>query len=69
MSDCVVESVGGIFETDSYDWSNGIRYRIFDTRHNTELNSGCDRGNHAPPCLDVVTLPAAAAAGNSDHDG
>ena len=30
----VGESVGGLFETGSSDWSNGIRYHILDTtRH------------------------------------
>jgi len=32
----VGESVGGIFEMDSSDWSNGIRYHTFDTRPDTE---------------------------------
>jgi hypothetical protein len=31
------ESVGGIFEMDSSDWSNGIRYRILNTRPGTEF--------------------------------
>ena len=31
-------SVGGIFEMDCSDWSNGIQYQIFDTRPDTELN-------------------------------
>ena len=31
------ESVGGILEMDSSDWSNGIRYHIFDTRPDTEV--------------------------------
>ena len=35
----VGESVGGIFEMDSSDWSNGIRYHTFDTRPDTEFNS------------------------------
>jgi len=38
------ESVGGSFEMDSSDWSNGIRYQAFDTRSDTEfkrLNSRC----------------------------
>jgi hypothetical protein len=34
----VGESVGGILVMDSSDWSNGIRYHIFDTRHDTEFN-------------------------------
>jgi len=33
----VGESVGGIFEMDSSDWSNGIRYHIFQTRPDTEF--------------------------------
>jgi len=33
------ESVGGIFEMDSSDWSNGIRYHIFDTRPDTEFKT------------------------------
>jgi hypothetical protein len=35
------ESVGGIFEMESSDWSNGsgIRYHIFDTRPDTEFKS------------------------------
>jgi len=33
----VDESVGGIFEMDSSDWSNGIRYHTFDTRPDTEF--------------------------------
>ena len=32
------ESVGGIFEMDSSDWSNGIRYHTFSTRPDTEFN-------------------------------
>jgi len=32
------ESVGGIFETDSYDRSNGLRYHTFDTTPDTEFN-------------------------------
>ena len=35
----VGESVGGIFEMDSSDWSNGIRYQTFDTRPDTEFNA------------------------------
>ena len=31
------ESVGVIVEMDSSDWSNGIRYHIFDTRPDTEF--------------------------------
>ena len=34
----VGESVGGIFEVESSDWSNGIRYHTFDTRPDTEFN-------------------------------
>ena len=30
-------SVGEVFEMDSSDWSNGIRYHIFDTRPDTEF--------------------------------
>jgi hypothetical protein len=33
----LAESVGGIFAMDSSDWSNGIRYHIFDTRPDTEF--------------------------------
>jgi len=33
----VGESVGGILEMDSSDWSNGIRYPIIDTRPDTEF--------------------------------
>jgi hypothetical protein len=33
----VGEPVGGILEMDSSDWSNGIRYHIFDTRPDTEF--------------------------------
>jgi len=32
------EPVGGILETDSSDWSNGIRYDTVDTRSDTEFN-------------------------------
>jgi hypothetical protein len=32
------ESVGGISEMDSSDWSNGIRYHTFDARSDTEFN-------------------------------
>ena len=31
------EAVGGIFEIDSSDWSNRIRYHAFDTRSDTEF--------------------------------
>ena len=33
----VGESVGGILEMYSSDWSNGIRYHVFDTRPDTEF--------------------------------
>ena len=33
------ESVGGILEMDSYDWSRGIRYHIFYTRPDTEFET------------------------------
>jgi hypothetical protein len=33
----VGESVGGILEMDSSDWSNGIRYHTIDTRPDTEF--------------------------------
>jgi hypothetical protein len=33
------ESVNGIFEMDSSDWSNGIRYHNFGTRPDTEFKS------------------------------
>ena len=33
----VGESVGGILEMDSSDWSNGIRHHVFDTRSDTEF--------------------------------
>jgi len=39
------ESVGGIFEMDSSDWSNGIRYHTFDARPDTEFNSTNDGSN------------------------
>jgi len=29
--------VGGMFALDGFDWSNGIRYHIFDTKPDTEL--------------------------------
>jgi hypothetical protein len=31
------ESVGGILEMDSSDWSNGIRHHVFDIRPDTEF--------------------------------
>jgi len=31
------ESVGGVFELDSYDWSNGVRYHTFATRPDAEF--------------------------------
>jgi len=34
----VGESVGGIFETGSSDWSSGIRYHIFDLRPDIDFN-------------------------------
>ena len=40
----VGESVGGIFQMDISDWSNGIRYHIFDTRPDTEFKSRVLRG-------------------------
>jgi len=33
------ESVGGISERDSSDWSNGIRYHTFDARSDTEFKA------------------------------
>ena len=35
----VGESVGGILEMASSDWSNGIRYHVFDNRRDTEFKS------------------------------
>jgi len=35
----VGEAVGGIFEMDSSDWSNGIRYHTFDTKSDTEFKT------------------------------
>jgi hypothetical protein len=35
------ESVGGIYEMGSSDWSNGIRYHIFVTRPDTEFKLLC----------------------------
>ena len=37
------ESVGGIFEMDSSDWSNGIRHHVFDTRPDTEFKLASTR--------------------------
>jgi len=55
------ESVGGILEMDSADWSNGIRYHSFDSGPDTEFNMdlvGSDQP--APPHLGVVhTEPVA----------
>jgi hypothetical protein len=31
------DSVGGMFEMEGSDWSNGIRYHPFDTRSDTEF--------------------------------
>ena len=39
----VGESVGGIIEMYSSDWSNGIRYHIFDTRPDTEFKQKSGR--------------------------
>ena len=41
------ESVGGILEMDSSDWSNGIRCQAFDTRPDTEFknNGSTDVGS------------------------
>ena len=42
------ESVGGILEMDSCDWSSGIRYHVFDSRSDTEfkvLGVGTSSGN------------------------
>ena len=39
------ESVGGILEMDSSDWSNGIRYHIIDTRPDTEFKSLLELSN------------------------
>ena len=33
----VGQSIGGILEMDSSDWSNGIRYHIFKTTPDTEF--------------------------------
>ena len=38
----VGESVGGIFEMDGSDWSNGIRYHTFDTRPDTEFKQSSE---------------------------
>jgi hypothetical protein len=35
----VAESVGGSFEMDGSDWSNGIQYQVFDTRPDTEFKT------------------------------
>jgi len=44
----VGESVGGILELDSSDWSNGIRYHIIDTRPDTEFKANGARLTTAP---------------------
>jgi hypothetical protein len=33
------ESVCGILKMDDSDWSNGIRYHMFDTRRDTEFKA------------------------------
>jgi hypothetical protein len=43
----VGESVGGNFKMDSSDWSNGIRYHVFDTTSDTEFNSRTE----GPKCV------------------
>ena len=49
----VGESVGGIFEMDSSDWSNGIRYHTFDTRPDTEFKVSRDRAPNAHTRLHI----------------
>jgi len=50
------ESVGGILETDSSDWSNGIRHHIFDTRLDTEFNTSryASRQACVTPLISVI---------------
>jgi len=44
------ESVGGILKIDRSDWSNGIRYQVFDTRPDTEFKHV--RGMTVGDCTD-----------------
>ena len=44
----VGESVGGILEMASPDWSNGIRYHITDTRPDTEFKIRMTAHTDAP---------------------
>ena len=45
--------VGGIFETHSCDWLNGIQYHIFDSRQDTEFNVRWVTSPFPPPCRPV----------------
>jgi len=54
----VGESVGGIFEMDSSDWSNGIRYHIFETRPDTEFKyRAFNMGYRIDDCFSLQTFP------------
>ena len=64
------ESVGGILEMDSSDWSSGIRHHVFVTRSDTEFKSGdkpqldidARSGDHTPQlsigCAHVILFCA-----------
>jgi len=51
----VGEPVGGILELDSSDWSNGIRYHIFDTRPDSGFNCLSVYGQSVTICANSQT--------------
>jgi hypothetical protein len=56
----VGESVGGIFEMDSADWSYEIRHHVFDTRSDTEFKGKPPAGPAPyPPGVRLVAVAVA----------
>ena len=58
----VGEPVGGILKMDSSDWSNRIRYHIFDTRLDTEFKSQQSRNNRPGPAANPLVTSSAERA-------
>jgi len=63
------ESVGVIFVMDSSDWSNGIRYPIFDTRPDTEFKVSLKKCSRQAKRWTSVSLCETVPAGGQDMHG
>ena len=55
------ESIGGILEMDSSDWSSGIRHHVFVTRSDTEFELSW-KVNECKPLLCGVRVPPEVVA-------